>query len=259
MKKVISFLLIIAICFICVIPAFAEGDNYYVNETDLSPVTTWLSNIFSKLTDGFSDMVNKITSGFSDLATQFTENVRSITNKVIELGNKIDTALTNLKNNLRDWIVNIRNDITSFMTTVNKLFYDLKDFLEEKINYLFVPTFSFNDKVSEWKDELNDKFPFIDSLKEMVGRITNFKETETAPKFEIEIYGTRVGIIDFSAYALVRKFIQGIILFVSWYTFLRRMYHSIPGFIMSAGDMSARVQDYREEQEEAYWREHGGW
>lgn len=259
MKKFITFLLILTICFSCFIPAFAEGDNYYVNETDLTPVTTWLSNLFSTISDGFKDIV-----------TQFTESTRSITNKITEQINKLETVLNKFKDNVRDWFVNVRNDIQSFMSTVSSLFYGWKDwfvekidkaknFFNDKINYLFVPTFSFDDKLSEWSDELNEKFPFIDSLTEMVSRITDFKETETEPKFEIEIYGTKVGIIDFSAYSLVRKFVQGIILFVSWYTFLRRMYHSIPGFIMNAGDMSARVQDYREEQEESYWREHGGW
>lgn len=258
MKKVVSFLLILVICFSCVIPVFAEGDNYYVNETDLTPVTTWLSNLFSSIKEGFSDIL-----------TSITESTRSITNKIIDNVNKIETNLTKFKNDVRDWIVNIRNDIKSFVTTVNSLFYGWKDwflerirtaktFFNDKINYLFVPTFKFSDKLNEWKNALNSKFPFLDNIKEMLTRITKFKETENTPKFEIEIYGTKVGIIDFSAYALVRKFIQGIILFVSWYTFLRRMYHSIPNFIMGAGGAVARVQDYHEEQVDAYWREHGG-
>ena len=111
MKKVVSFLLIFAICFSCFIPAFAEGDNYYVNETDLTPVTTWLSNLFSSIKDGFSDIL-----------TSITESTRSITNKIIDNVNKIETNLTKFKNDVRDWIVNIRNDIKSFVTTVNGLF-----------------------------------------------------------------------------------------------------------------------------------------
>lgn len=259
MKKFLSVFLCVLLLFtVVILPASAEGDviNNYVNETDLSPVTAWLVDIYdsisdipNKILDVYDMLVSKlqsiidyISNGFDDLGdllrTKFTDLQNSFSNAISSL----KTSLSNLIGEVKDRVLDTVNQIKSIYTWLGDTRDRVKTYVEDKLEYLFVPKFSFEDKLNEWKTTLSQKFGFFDRFFSMlIDSIGSYSETSSAPKFEFTYKGTTVGLIDFAPYAYMRPVVHGIILAFAWFSFLRRLIHSVPGLIMSASGASARV------------------
>lgn len=228
---------------VAILPASAEGDviNNYVNETDLSPVTTWLSDIFDTLTERLSKVVNNIADGFNYLYDVLRQQIQNVLNSISSAASTIKTAISNKLEELRTRIVETVNQIKSIYTWLGDTRDRVKTYVEDKLEYLFVPKFSFEDKLNEWQSILLEKFSFFNDIISLFNKFLNFSETTDVPKFEFTYKGTTVGIINFAPYAYMRPVVQGIILALAWWSFLRRLIHSLPGFIMSATGSSARV------------------
>lgn len=245
MKKFLSVFLCVLLLFtVVILPASAEGDviNNYVNETDLSPVTTWLSDIFDTLTERLSKVVNNIADGFNYLYDVLRQQIQNVLNSISSAASTIKTAISNKLEELRTRIVDTVNQIKSIYTWLGDTRDRVKTYIEDKLEYLFVPQFSFEDKLNEWKTTLSQKFGFFERFFSMLlDSIGSYSETSSAPKFEFTYKGTTVGLIDFAPYAYMRPVVHGIILALAWFSFLRRLIHSVPGLIMSASGSSARV------------------
>lgn len=244
MKKFLSvFLCVLFLFTVAILPASAEGDviNNYVNETDLSPVTTWLSDIFDTLTERLSKVVNNIADGFNYLYDVLRQQIQNVLNSISSAASTIKTAISNKLEELRTRIVETVNQIKSIYTWLGDTRDRVKTYVEDKLEYLFVPKFSFEDKLNEWQSILLEKFSFFNDIISLFNKFLNFSETTDVPKFEFTYKGTTVGIINFAPYAYMRPVVQGIILALAWWSFLRRLIHSLPGFIMSATGSSARV------------------
>lgn len=239
MKKFFSVFFVVLLLCCAAVPAFAaEGDtiinNNYVNETDLTPVTGWFERLFNSFTDWFADLSTKIANGFNYLSDHLRQRFANLENVIDNAIGAFKQSVQNLFAEIKNKITDTINNIKSIYTLIGESFTKFKDFLVEKIKYFFIPQFSFHGKIEEWKSTLAGKFNFFVEVSNMLRNLFNFDETLDAPKFEFTYKGTKVGLIDFRPYAAFRPVVQGIILALAWFSFLRRMIHAVPDFIMSA-------------------------
>lgn len=252
-KKILCVFLVALLIFIPLsIPVSAEGDVYYENNTDISPIRNWISELLEPLRD-IGDKISGIGQTISDTFSTWiqslqnhlrnlTEEIKlkfeqlktSFSNGITTIGNNITTLKNTFIDNLSVLKNNIINKISDSISTVSAGFKSITNWFEDKLTYLFVPTFSFSDKVSEWKTTINNKIAVLSEIKLLFDNLFKFSETTSAPKFNFTYKGTTVGLIDFSPYAKYRTFVQAIISFFMWFVFLRKLYRSIPGFIMGA-------------------------
>lgn len=253
MKKLLSLLLVILLIFIPLsVPVSAEGDIYYENNTDISPIRNWINDLLEPLRDissKVSDMGSKISDTFitwiqslqnhlrnltEEIKLKFDNLRTSISNGITTLGNHIVTLKNTFIDNLSVLKNSIVNKVTDSINNIKELNTKLLNWFDSKFTHLFVPTFSFSDKVASWKDTFESKFSVLLQIKDMFSNMFNFSETTSAPKFEFTYQGTTVGLIDFSAYAPYRSFVQTLISFFMWFVFLKKLYKSLPGMIMAA-------------------------
>jgi hypothetical protein len=100
----------------------------------------------------------------------------------------------------------------------------------ELLERLFIPSF---DIAGEIKAKLNEKFGIFNEAKEAVESL-NEAGTSAAPKFEIEIYGSRVMVIDFAALDPFLGTFRQIVILFAYYRFLRGLIKKIPRIIAVA-------------------------
>ena len=82
------------------------------------------------------------------------------------------------------------------------------------------------------QSKLNDKFYFVNQIGEMFSSLLgNVNYGETPPTFSITCYGQTLNIIDFSLFMDYRIWLHGIILAISWFLFIRRLFNKLPGLI----------------------------
>lgn len=237
MKRFFSVLLCVLLLFSLAVPAFAEGDIYnnYTNETDLTPVTSWLRDLYDTLTERLTNVGNNIANGFNYLYDTLRNVVDNAKTAVMNSIDALKTAMKDLGKEVNARVKAVENYVSYVYTRMNNIYEDFKQKAVEKIEYYFIPTFSMQEQIETWKDMLSEKFVFYEQLVYFFERIFTFSETTEVPKFNITYKGTTVGIVDFSAYAYMRTYVQGLILFFAWFAFLRRLYRSMPDFIMGSG------------------------
>lgn len=86
------------------------------------------------------------------------------------------------------------------------------------------------------KETLLNKFPFIDSFRQIQNDFVNAFDNETGcPTFTITLPvflgGSTVSLIDFRFYNQYRSWINGFIIASSYFLFIRKMYYKIPSMI----------------------------
>lgn len=248
MKRFFSVLLCVLLLFSLAVPAFAEGDIYnnYTNETDLTPVTSWLRDLYDTLTERLTNVGNNIANGFNYLYDTLRNVVDNAKTAVMNSIDALKTAMKDLGKEVNARVKAVENYVSYVYTRMNNIYEDFKQKAVEKIEYYFIPTFSIQEQVETWKLTIENKFEFYKQISTMLNRIFTFSETAEAPKFNITYKGVTVGIVDFSAYAQARKLVQAMILFFAWFSFLRRLYHSIPNIIMGGGYAGSSRTDSRD-------------
>lgn len=237
MKRFVSVLLCVFLLFSLAVPAFAEGDviNNYTNETDLTPVTSWLRDLYDSLNERLTHVGNNIAEGFNalfDTLRTVMDNVKTaITNSI----DAFKTAMKNLLEEVKSRIKAVENYVSYVYTRMQNIYDDFKQKAIEKIEYYFVPTFSMQAQVEEWKDMIMHKFSGIEQISTLFTELFKMTETDEPPSFPITYKGVTVGLIDFRPYDAYRSLVHALILGFAWFSFLRRLYYSIPDFIMGMG------------------------
>ena len=121
------------------------------------------------------------------------------------------------------------------------------DFLGKKLiemfsdlfEYLFIPK---EDQFTEIHNKFSEKFAFIEQIKELVNSLFSYHDTATYslsnsyPTWNITYMGTTVSIVDFSVFDQYRGVVHGIIIGVTYISFLWRLFRRLPGVINSAPD-----------------------
>lgn len=236
MKRIVSVLLCVLFLFSLSVPAFAEGDviNNYTNETDLTPVTSWLRDLYDSLNERLTHVGNNIAEGFNalyDTLRTVMDNVKTaITNSI----DAFKTAMKNLLEEVKARIKAVENYVSYVYTRIQNIYDDFKQKAIEKIEYYFVPTFSMQAQVEEWKELLLTKFSCFEQISNAFSELFTMKETDEPPSFPITYRGVTVGLIDFRPYDSYRPFVHMLILGFAWYAYLRRVFYWLPGFIMGA-------------------------
>lgn len=140
---------------------------------------------------------------------------------------QILTNIANLPKNIANAIHNFFSDLLSgILTGLN----NLKDGIIQGLKDLFIPS---DNAFTDIKDIINEKFGFISQIKDMFSSIINatFTQSDEAPEFNITIYGQDLSIIDWSLFAPYRLIIHGIIIAVSYISFIMRLIKRIPKII----------------------------
>lgn len=99
---------------------------------------------------------------------------------------------------------------------------------------LFIPRDNyFNDKISNLYTKLTDKLPFIEDIKILFESLfqTIFNADDNVPIFNFTYKGVSMNIFDFSLYQKYRGLIHGVMIFVSYFFFVRRLFKRLPGLI----------------------------
>ena len=104
--------------------------------------------------------------------------------------------------------------------------YKIIDGIVAGIEFLFKPQ---GDTFSNLYNKLNEKFPFINQIKTLAHSLLGFEDYgTTTPSFEITYMGTKAKIIDFSPFLSYRVWLHGIILAISWFSFIKKLYNRMP-------------------------------
>lgn len=237
MKRIVSVLLCVLLLFSLAVPAFAEGDviNNYTNETDLTPVTSWLRDLYDSLTERLTHVGNTIANGFNTLFDQMRERISALQSAIINKFEEFKRHFDGIMQQVQLVIGKVVDGVDNFRLRVISIYDDFKVKAIEKIEYYFVPTFSMQEQVEAWKDLIMQKFSGIEQISVIFSELFKMSETDEPPSFPITYKGVTVGLIDFRPYDEYRSFVHALILGFAWFSFLRRMYYSIPDFIMGMG------------------------
>lgn len=178
-----------------------EGENSGTGEGESggtvegeSGSTSWLGSIG----DWFSNLISKLG----------------------ELVSNIGEWFSNLISNLGEWFAKVGEWILSIPQTIADLFKDL-------FIYLFVPT---EDHFGQIKDKISSKFPIIEQVTELSSKLLGFSYG-SEPVFNVSYNGVTYNILDLSAFASYRVIINGIILALCYFGFIRRLLRRIPKLI----------------------------
>lgn len=237
MKRIVSVLLCVLLLFSLAVPAFAEGDviNNYTNETDLTPVTSWLRDIFDVISDKLQDVKNNLVDGFNTLYDQLRERFSVLQSTIINKFEEFKRHFDGIMQQVQLVIGKVGDGVDNVRLRIISIYDDFKVKAVEKIEYYFVPTFSMQAQVEEWKDTIMHKFSGIEQISVIFSELFKMSETDEPPSFPITYKGVTVGLIDFRPYDEYRSFVHALILGFAWFSFLRRLYYSIPDFIMGMG------------------------
>lgn len=242
MKRVLAFLLVFVFLFSFALPSFATGEgSTVIYETDLSPVTSWLHDIFNSLgslgdhltavKDWLFNIADSIGKGFNILYDQ----LQKAANNVISKLDSFKTAVSNLFEQVKIKIGEVINHIKATLSRMNSIFDEWKNFFISKLEYYFLPTTTFNSLLNDLRTALESKFSGVLTIKVIFDSLKQFASSDVPPEFSITYKGTKVNIINFAPYDAYRPFVHNLILFFAWFAFLRRLYHSFPSFVMNAG------------------------
>lgn len=234
MKRVVSVLLCVLLLFSCALPVFAEGDiiNNYTNETDLTPVTSWLRDIYDGFTEWLSRVNNNIANGFNALYDTLRTVMDNVRTAIVNSVDGFKTAMKNLGEEVKRKISDVVNNITYLYNWITNTYEKFKQYIVDNIEYYFVPTFSLQEQVETWKDMLLEKFACFGQITDAFSELFKMVETDKPPTFPITYKGVTVGLVDFSAYDAYRPFVHMLIVGFAWFAFLRRVLHSLPDLIM---------------------------
>lgn len=97
---------------------------------------------------------------------------------------------------------------------------------------LFVPTGKPFDDLTR---KFNEKFGFVTQIKALFQDLINLDYSSEKPEFKMNLWGTEVNIVDFSAFEIVREVLHGMILALCWFGFVKRLYYKIPALIGGYG------------------------
>lgn len=255
MKRILSIFLCFVLLFSLSVPAFAEGDviNNYTNETDLTPVTSWLRDIFDVISEKLQDVKSNLVDGFNTLYDQLRERFSALQSAIINKFEEFKRHLDGIMQQVQLVIGKVVDGVDNVRLRIISIYDDFKIKAVEKIEYYFVPTFSMQKQVEEWKDLVLQKFSALEQISVIFSELFQMVETDEPPSFPITYKGVTVGLIDFRPYDEFRPFVHALILGFAWFSFLRRMFYSIPDFIMGMGytgpsrhDSPVRVSQSRE-------------
>lgn len=237
MKRILSILLCVLFVFSLSVPAFAEGDviNNYTNETDLTPVTSWLRDIFDVISEKLQDVKSNLVDGFNTLYDQLRERFSALQSAIINKFEEFKRHLDGIMQQVQLVIGKVVDGVDNVRLRIISIYDDFKIKAVEKIEYYFVPTFSMQEQVEEWKELLLTKFACFEQISNAFSELFSMKETDEPPSFPITYKGVTVGLIDFRPYDEYRPFVHMLILGFAWYAFLRRVFYWLPGFIMGTG------------------------
>lgn len=111
----------------------------------------------------------------------------------------------------------------------NFFVYKLLELLGELLKFLFVPT---ENSFEQLQNKINDKFYFVNQIGQMFSSLLgNVNYGDTPPTFSITYYGQTLSIIDFSLFMDYRVWLHGIILAISWFLFIRKLFNRLPSVI----------------------------
>ena len=122
-------------------------------------------------------------------------------------------------------------NITSYLNPFHENFFGntLKNLFSTLLQNLFIPS---TNPFEDLALKINEKFGFINQIKEFITNFLGFKDFGTEPPvFEINYKGTKLKIIDFSIFLQYRTFLHSIILAIAWTLFIFRLYKRIPNII----------------------------
>lgn len=105
---------------------------------------------------------------------------------------------------------------------------DEHNWLIKILKYVFVPNFKGFDKLVK---TFNQKFGIFTQFKTILVDLFDVNNDSNPPEFKMTLWGTTVNIADFSAFAVVREFLQVLVLGFAWFGFLLRTYKRAPALI----------------------------
>lgn len=126
---------------------------------------------------------------------------------------------------------NFLTDIISYINPFSDNFFGKKivSLFSDLFNYLFVPS---DNPFNELSNKFNSKFSFVEQIKTLINDLLGFNNYgEKVPEFNITWKGVTFAIIDFSLFLDYRSWLHGIILAISWFTFLFKTYKKLPSII----------------------------
>lgn len=106
--------------------------------------------------------------------------------------------------------------------------------LAKLLKFLFVPKENFlDDKVKSLHDALMKKLPFVEQIKTIFSSFTDAISgaDSSIPHFSFSYKGKTMNIFDFSMFGKYRKMVHGIILFCSYFLFIRKTFKRLPDII----------------------------
>lgn len=104
---------------------------------------------------------------------------------------------------------------------------------------LFVPRDGFwDEQVSSIRSEFDTRLPFVSQCMDLISSVATgaFQPASNYPVFSFDYKGATYNIFDFSVVAQYRGLIHALVLFFSYYLFVRRLLHRLPAIIGSIPD-----------------------
>lgn len=128
----------------------------------------------------------------------------------------------------------VADAIKSITTSIMNLPSNIYILFRDGLIFLFVPEENyFSDKSDELYNLMVEKLPFIDDIKKCYDGYMNVitGSGTDAPVFTFTYKGMTMNIFDFSIYEPYRYLVNSIMIFTSYFFFIRKLLKGIPGLI----------------------------
>lgn len=172
----------------------------------------------------FSDYIETTTTT-SDISLETT----TTTTTIKDFGDEQLNVSNNILDNVKSLVSSIINLPVKIAESIQGFFITLGNTIIEKLEYLFIP--SGDNLFSDVKDIISEKFGIFNQLFDLAGVIIHYDYSDAPPDFNITLYGHTVTIVDWELFSKYRLFIHGIIIFIAYYFFIKRLIKRIPQII----------------------------
>lgn len=208
----------------------------------MTNLSQWFGNLISNLSSFFSDLFENLGNWFSNLGS----NLSSLFG---DLGTNLGNLFSNLGNNLGGWFSSLFTNLGNILSYINPFSenffgYKLIDILQDALSYLFTPSQSNVDNLTNTVDE---KFGFIDSIKIAVNDIQDMIEniengtSEFTLDIDSEVYEGEVVLFDLSWYAPFKSYGDLVFTGFAYVLFVWRLWKSIPSVINGFSGIAGNI------------------
>lgn len=122
--------------------------------------------------------------------------------------------------------------VTSNKNIIVNSINGLVDSWLQKMKDLWIPK---DNPYSDLMFRFKEKFPIAEQISLVLTTLIVDTSTDTPPEFNITYMGATANIMDFTAYAQYKTFVQMLIVGIAWFMFLRRLFKRLPSIIGGFG------------------------